>query len=129
MRALKSRTAGLNALIALFGPNSGGGGADDSFQNIATVSAPTTINTENTLVSVTTNATATVTIGTKVYAITVKDRTGSNTPTLPVNAASGALLEDPTDLGSFAASVNIETPNQAVSWRYNGTVYEIVSST
>ena len=82
---------------------------------------------ENTLASVTVNAVV-VTLPSGFRVCTVRDRTGSPTPSIVFTAADGQV-ESPNALGTFGATGIITTPNGAVTWRWNGTVYEIISTT
>lgn len=72
-----------------------------------------------------------ITIGTGVTEITIKDETGSPTPSIPVNSQAGLTLEEPNNLGMLAAQVVMTTANGAVTWRINaaGTSFRIAGST
>jgi hypothetical protein len=84
-------------------------------------------------VEVTVSGTATTEVGTGINSITVKDNTGSSTPTIPVTSQTGSVnFEDPNNLGnsaSYATTVYIKTPGGAVTWRFNGTMFKVVAST
>ena len=108
----------------------GGGSSSGTFGYHTTAINYTTVS-ENELVNVTAGG-VTVTIGTGFNAVTVKDRTGSPTPTIGIAAQSGADLEDPNNLGNaadFATTVYLKQPGGAVSFRYDGTIYEVVGTT
>ena len=112
------------------GPTGPTGPAGSAFPFHSTAINYTTT-AENMLVDVTANAVV-VTIGTGFNAVTVKDRTGSPTPTIGIEAQSGAELEDPNNLGNasdFATEVFLKQPGGGVSFRFNGTIYEVISST
>jgi hypothetical protein len=97
-----------------------------------TIAVPTTVSANNQLAEVTVNATAVVTIGTGVQQITVKDETGSATPTIPITSQAGLLIEDPNNLGTpTLTTVVLKVPAGAVTFRLNaaGTAYRVISST
>ena len=100
------------------------------YQEIATSAV---VPLENTFAEVTTNATAIVTIGAGLHCITVKDATPiTGVVTIPITAASGALLEDPNNLntpGDYAATVYLKEVGGAVTFRWNGTMYKVAAST
>ena len=105
-------------------------GPPGGFGPSQSVSTPTTITANGAFVEVTASAEL-VTIGTGLTVITVKDETGSPTPSIPVNSQAGLTLEDPNHLGSLVSTAVITTPNGAVTWRLNaaGTSYRISDST
>lgn len=108
--------------------NIGVSGSSSTSWPFQTITGNTTVTKENTLATVTANG-AIVTIGSGLMTITIKDKTGSLTPTIGVESQSGATLEDPNNLGTYAADVFLKTANGAVQFRFNGTSYEVVSST
>ena len=110
--------------------NSGGTGGSDFGYKVTAVDYVTV--SENEFVEVTANGVV-VTIGGPFNAVTVKDGTGSPTPTIPiVYSLLGRNLEDPNNLGNaslYAATVYLKTPGGAVSFRYNGTIYAVSGTT
>ena len=108
----------------------GGGSSSGSF-GYHTTAVNYTTTSENELVNVTANAVV-VTIGTGFNTATVKDRTGSPTPTIGIAAQSGANLEDPNNIGNptdFATTVYLKTPGGAVSFRFDGVIYDVTGTT
>lgn len=47
----------------------------------------------------------------------------------PVSTDFSVLMEDPNSLGSYAASVNVSGNGSCVTWRFDGTAYEVVAMT
>lgn len=86
-----------------------------------------TVIQENTLVDVTANAVV-VGLASGLRVVTVRDRTGLSTPSIGFTAADG-LVEDPNNLGTFLSEAVMRTVNGTVTWRWNGAVYEVISST
>jgi hypothetical protein len=113
-------------------PSLGGNGAPGLF-GAQEIAVPTIVSVNNQLAEVTVNATAIVTIGTGITQITVKDETGSPTPTIPITSQAGLLLEDPNNLGTagMLTTVVLKQPAGAITFRLNaaGTAYRVVAST
>jgi hypothetical protein len=117
----------LSGLYSAVTSTGGTGGASPAIS----VAIPTVVTSDNTLVEVTASAQL-ITIGTGIRSITVKDETGSNTPSIPVASQAGLFMEDPNNLGNIASTeVVMRQANGAVTWRINaaGTAYRVVSST
>ena len=96
---------------------------------ITAVSAPAP--TENMLVEVTTPNGVVITIGAGVSQVTIKDKSGSANPIIGVTAANGATLEDPNNIGvtaDYAATVYVKGQGSAVTFRFDGINYQVVSS-